>query len=201
MIKKFSWVLVFLLFATPCYAAIVVGTNAGFVTVAPSADPTGGATSNLDTRTFASKFTSPSDATSIVELGWWCNNATEAADFDVGVYDHNVGDNNPEAVVGSLSQNNAKGTTSGWKKITGLNIPIDGSTIYWLAVQLDDTATTTNTDYNTLGAPYQLEYKDGQTALLSLFGSSNEVANRAYAIYAVYTTGVTAAGQVILIMN
>jgi len=120
--------------------ALVVGTNCGFVTVAPSADPDNLQNTTLDNRRFAGKHTSPATATKITEIGWWCNNATPESNFEVGIYAHGSG--YPGAVVGSLYQTNAKGTTSGWKKVT-VDITIEPETIYWIAVQLDNTATTT----------------------------------------------------------
>ena len=121
--------------------ALVIGTNAGFVTTAPTADPSE-PDSAMDTYVRAIKDTSPVGAVKITEIGWYCDNATQAANFEVGIYDHDSGNDKPLNVVGSLYQTNAKGTGSGWKTVT-VDIDITAETIYWIAVQLDDTATTT----------------------------------------------------------
>ena len=49
-----------------------------------------------------------------------------------------------------VSRTNAKGTTAGWKRVTGLNWTISPSTVYWLGLQVDDTATATNGNYKNL---------------------------------------------------
>ena len=121
--------------------ALVIGTNAGFVKTSPSADPAEGG-GPADTLAWANKDTSPPGAIKVTEIGWWCSNATQAADYDVGIYNDNSIDDNPESVVGALSTGNAKGTTAGWKKVTGLNITITPNTVYWIAMQLDNTSTT-----------------------------------------------------------
>lgn len=129
--------------------ALVKGTNCGFVSVAPTADPQGTATTASGYAT-AIPDTSPATAVKVTEIGWWCDNATEEANYEVGIYtDSTLG--YPANVVGSLNQTNAKGTTAGWKRVTGLNIAISGSVVYWIAMQCDSPTTPTNTDYDTLG--------------------------------------------------
>ena len=123
--------------------AIVIGTNAGFVTSTPTSDPAG---SNwaLDTDMIALKVTSPATATKITEIGFWCDTASEAANFEVGLYsDDSTSFPNTRLYVDST---NAKGTTSGWKSVS-VDWAIDSSTIYWIAVQLDNTSTTTYTNF------------------------------------------------------
>ncbi len=168
--------------------ALVLGTNCGFVTVAPVADPSGSFGWTLDNISYALKDTSPIGAGKITEIGWWCDNSTEAANFDVGIYTHNVGDNNPEAVVGSISADNAKGTTAGWKKVTGLNIAITAGNIYWIAVQLDNTFTATTVD-TTNSAGDKQDFKNAQTELPSPWGASDGTAERIMAFYAVWEEG------------
>lgn len=124
--------------------ALVLGTNCGFVTTAPTANP-GGTTNAADNRSLALKDTSPSGDNVVTEIGFYVTGATEEANFEVGIYDHNVGDDNPENLLAGESRTNAKGTDAGWKVVTGLNIPISADTIYWLSYQLDDTGTTTFT--------------------------------------------------------
>ena len=133
--------------------ALVLGTNCGFVTVAPTDDPNGGI-SIASGYAKAFKDIAPVGAIKVTEIGWWCESATEEANFEVGIYDHNIGDDEPENVVGTLSQTNAKGTTAGWKRVTGLNIPITAGDIYWIAAQLDATATVTYTNVSSATAKY-----------------------------------------------
>ena len=160
--------------------ALVLGTNIGFVTTAPTSDPEG-SNSTVDTQAKGFRDTSPSTAIKITEIGWYCDNATEEANFEVAIYDHNVGNNEPDNVVGSISRTNAKGTSAGWKVVTGLSIPISASTIYWIAVQVDNTATTTNTDR---GGSGRFMSKSSQTTLLDPFVSGSAGAVSIVASYA-----------------
>lgn len=168
---------------------LVKGTNCGFVTTAPTEDPTD-SDGIIDDYAYGLKDTSPTGAKRVTEIGWWCNNATEEADFDVGIYDHNVGDDNPEAIVG-VSRNNAKGTDAGWKRVTGLNIEITAETIYWIALQLDNTATTTIINYSAAGGE-KSDLKTAQTSLPDPWGASEFTYERLQSIYAVYETTIQA---------
>jgi hypothetical protein len=125
--------------------AVVIGTNAGFVSSAPVADPTGTATL-MDTHATGLKDTSPAGTNKITEIGWWCDNATEEANFEVGLYSHHAGNDKPDARL-FVDNTNAKGTGSGWKTVA-VDWVISASTIYWIAAQLDNTATQTNIDRN-----------------------------------------------------
>ncbi|MCJ7805918.1 hypothetical protein MUP46_04735 [Patescibacteria group bacterium] len=165
--------------------ALVKGTNCGFVTTAPTADPAG-TFLTIDTRAFGFKDVAPAGVVRVTEIGWWCDTASEAANFDVGIYSHDSGNNRPNALIGSAS-NNAKGTTAGWKVVTGLDISITAGTTYWLGVQLDDTATPTGTDYANDAAEKQ-DRKTGQTSLPDPWGASSGTAAQLLAFYAVYET-------------
>lgn len=167
--------------------AVVIGTNAGFVSTAPSADPLG-SNSTIDARAIATKDTSPSNAARITSVGWWCDNATGESNFEVGLYaaDGTGGAAGTRLFVVST---NAKGTTSGWKTSTGLDWAISASTVYWIAVQLDDTATTTNANRNSsTGIGYQ--EKTGATTLNNPFGTPDASSTTTtYAIYALVEAG------------
>ena len=171
--------------------ALVKGTNCGFVTEAPTEDPgTDFSGDDVEARALASKDTSPATAVKITEIGWYCVNATEAANFEVGIYDHNVGDDEPEAVVGALDQTNAKGTGAGWKRVTGLDITIDPSTIYWIAIEVDNTSTTTKISYNSVTG--RRARKINQTSLADPWGASENLhSSRLLAIYAVWEAAPT----------
>ena len=165
--------------------ALVVGTNCGFVTVAPTNDP-GGTVYTMDAKTKAIKDTVPAGATTITEIGWWSDTATEEANYEVGIYSHDAGNNRPSALLGS-AKINAKGTGAGWKSVTGLNIEITAEFTYWIAVQLDDTATTTSTNFQ---GGMTGEYFNNEIATTTLpdptWGAYASIANVYLAFYAVY---------------
>ena len=165
--------------------ALVKGTNCGFVTIAPSSDPVGDGTEPVDGYSWAFKADTPANATKVTEIGWWCDNATEAADFEVGIYAHDAGDDEPGALL--ISSSVAKGTTAGWKKKTGLNLSVDPSTTYWIAFQVDATATATDTDYTT-DAGESRDWVNSTTNLPSPWGDSNASLGRLFAVYAVVET-------------
>ena len=162
--------------------ALVVGTNSGFVTVAPTVDPAD-STISIASRAMAMKDTSPSENAIITEIGWWCDNATAEANFEVGIYTHNIGDDEPEILLAGSSRTNAKGTGAGWKVVSGLNIEVSSETIYWITVQLDGSGTQTNQRSN--GGDARC-YKSSQSTLPEPFGTPNSNLNNfQVAIYAV----------------
>ena len=166
---------------------LVLGTDCGFVETAPTSNPWSGTTAEINTWAYALKVVAPSTAERITEIGWWADNATTETNFEVGIYAHNVGDNNPEEVVGSLSQTNAKGTAAGWKRVTGLNIPITEGTTYWIAVQCDNTIPAQKIDVDaTAGQKY--DYKDLGT-LIDPWNNSDGTSASLASIYAVWKIG------------
>ena len=167
--------------------ALVIGTDAGFVTVSPTANPSS-ITTLMDTRANTSKYTSPAGAIKITEIGWYCSNATQEANFEVGLYDHDSGGNLPDNLL-HVERTNAKGTTEGWKKVT-VDWEISGSTIYWFAVQLDDTSTTTNIDRN-FSSGERYTSQAFKTTLENPTTVSSGVNNFFLGIYAVYETAGT----------
>lgn len=167
--------------------ALSEGTNCGFVTDAPTSDP-GETNLGADNVERAAKFTAPAGATAITEIGWWCDNSTEAANFQVGIYDHDATNNKPNNLLAS-SGDVAKGTTSGWKKAT-VNQAITAGTVYWLAFQLDDTATGTSGNYSALTGGRRTG-KVGATSLTNPWGdweSGYSADNSTIAVYAKYIT-------------
>jgi hypothetical protein len=146
--------------------AVTIGTNSGFVTTAPTSTETGPGI-GVDNAQTSTHDTSPSGDNHITEIGWFCEQATQAANFEVGLYADDGG--GPGELLFSDTVN-AKGTDSGWKTVTGLDWGIDASTEYWIAVQLDDTATTTATIHSTTGGTGE-EQKTGVTTLSDPFGT------------------------------
>ncbi len=150
--------------------ALVVGINAGFVTEAPTEDPEGEAAYSVDSRAWATRFTSPVGTIRVTEIGWYTPTATQAANFEVAIYTDDVESALPGGIVSPKSDTNAKGTSAGWKVASGLDIEIDAETRYWLAVQLDNTATTTNIDLKLAG--FITSYANGVTTLADIWSSS-----------------------------
>ena len=168
--------------------AVVVGTNAGFVSEAPSSDPGGSQSLGADNYSRTQLDTSPADSIRITEVGWWCDNATEAANFEVGLYapDGDGGDPGTRLYVDAT---NAKGTTAGWKSVS-VDWEIDANTAYWIAFQLDDTSTGTNLD-SSWNESDGFGGQDGDTSLSNPYGSCNSNTFLTLAIYAVVETGAS----------
>lgn len=181
--------------------AIVLGTNAGFVTVAPTTDPSGDTTFTIDSRSSVVKDTSPAGATKIVEVGWWCNEATEEANFEVGLYAADGAVVPGEAGTRLFRDaTNAKGTTGGvWKSVV-VDWDISESTDYWIGVQCDDTATTTTLDSQFAGG-VGWDNRSVQTQLTDPFGGGALIdADGMCSIYAVWEAApATATGNMLLV--
>lgn len=162
--------------------ALVLGVNCGFVTTAPTADPSG-TSELLDNYSLAGKILSPSSRILVSSLGTWIDNATEAGDIELGIYTGSGTD--PDVLLGSVTI--AKGLTAGWKTGTLANpIVLAPNTYYWIAVQIDDTATLTNTNSAATGGITN-KWKSPATALINPWGASGgTIADKLYAVYAVY---------------
>lgn len=164
--------------------AVVLNTNAGFVSVAPTADPSGTATI-IDTQAMSVKDTSPVTAGKITEIGWWCDNVTEETNFEVGLYSHNAGSNKPASRL-YVDTTNAKGTTAGWKTVS-VDWSISAETIYWIAIQVDDTTTQTNIDRNADST--RISITTSATALYETWSAGSTETTWARAVYAVWGLG------------
>ncbi len=174
--------------------AAVKGTSAGFCATSPSGDPGGSSEITVDTYAWAMKDTAPVTSGTITEIGWWQNSGpAEDVNMEVGIYTHNVGDDNPEAIVG-VSRTNAKGAGNGeWKKVTGLNIPITAGTIYWIAIQVDDTSTDTKMDFDEDAG--EDGHRNSEATLPDPWGASGLEQTRLFGIYAVWEAAPSAGGQ------
>lgn len=160
--------------------AVSLGSNAGFVLSRPTSDPLG-TNSKADEWANVTKDISPSRNYKIVEMGWYCDNATADANFQLGLYDSlGVGDS-----AGSLlfSSETNKGTSAGWKTISSLNYQITPLTYYWLGMQLDATATPTNMNEATSGG-YGYDYKSGSSLPNPFDGYPIQDPDGVYGIYA-----------------
>ena len=163
--------------------AIVEGTNAGFVLASPSVSPSGSGLVISD-NAHACKFTSPNNINVITELGWYCATASPTdTNFDIGVYSDGTTKPASRLYVATV----ARGTTAGWKVKTGISVAVSRSTVYWLAVQVDNGTPTVN-DNATANASYSMAYKlSGQTSLTDPWGTSSATQSNIQAIYALYT--------------
>lgn len=126
---------------------LTLGTNCGFVTSRPSGDPDAGDSTTIDYRSTCMQDTSPATAVKVTEIGWYANEATQAVNFDVAIYTDSS--NYPTTIVGNKSTG-IKGTSSGWKHVT-VDIEISASTTYWIAMQCDNTSTTTTINNDSSG--------------------------------------------------
>jgi len=180
--------------------AVVLGTSCGFVIAAPTDDPAGVTHSPEDTVACALKVTAPAGNNKITEIGWYCDNATEAALFYVGLYSHDVANDRPDVRLG-VSSATGKGTTAGWKKAT-VDITIVAGTIYWLGYFIGNTATATAGNYTT-DAGAKTDIKTGQSALPNPWSASDATYGRLFAVYAVYTavTGGTCKSNIPILLN
>jgi len=162
--------------------ALVLGTNCGFVSVVPSGDPEPQYTTTIDDYT-KGFYDTTTDAITIKEMGWYCENATEEANFEVGIFSDS-GENSPGDLLFSETVN-AKGTDAGWKRVTGLNWELSATTKYWLAVQLDNVNTTTTIGRTVLQGQSRFYSDSGST---SLEGPGSIGSPGVLSIYAVYET-------------
>jgi len=165
--------------------AVTRGVNAGFVTVSPTADPDLYG-SQIDDKSLVVKDTSPSGAIKITEIGWWCSSATEAANFEVGLYAANGATVPGEAGTRLyVDDTNAKGTTAGWKKVA-VDWEIDAETIYWIGIQVDDTDSITYVEYDSTSTT-SYDLKSSQTSLTNPYGGGAFTTySYVHAIYAVW---------------
>ncbi len=172
--------------ASKVKAALVLGTNSGFVTSAPTEDPAG-TSSQIDNYAKATKHTAPAGATQITDVLWYCDNDSNEADFEVGLYSHDAVNDVPLTRL-YVDTVNAKGTTAGWKSVdvSAANWTITAGTIYWIAVQLDDTATTTNGNRGA-GASV-VSRMTGEIQLVTPWAEDIHTDGYMYAICAVYET-------------
>jgi hypothetical protein len=164
--------------------ALVLGTNCGFVSVAPSADPAA-TNAAFDNAARAIKHTSPAGSNRITEIGVWIENATEAGNIQFGLYS-DAGAGEPELRL-QVSTDIAKGLGGGaWVKATGLLWTLGPSTAYWIAAALADTATTTNTNVNNTGGDGAATKTTTPTLPADWGASSSTVGAGTAAIYAKY---------------
>lgn len=164
--------------------ALTLGVNCGFVTTAPTGSPGETVFVPVDDTAMAMRATSPAGNYKVTEIGWYAVYNTEDVNFEVGIYEDDAGDTEPGKALGNLSKINAKGATDGWKRATGLNIPLDSLTTYWIAMQLDDTSSNTGCRRKIEGGENTQYRSSGQTELPVPWGDSVGMGAYLIAIYA-----------------
>ncbi len=165
--------------------ALVVGTNCGFCLVAPTADPAGVPSWSYDNYAIAAKHVAPAGATKVIEVGWWADNPTEAANYQVGIYSHDSVNNRPKDLLASTADI-AKGTTAGWKTGT-ISCAITAGETYWIAMVCDNTATYQSGNDAT-DATQKANYLTQDTPFVNPW-TPDGTDTRIISVYAVYTTG------------
>lgn len=144
--------------------ALTLGTNSGFVTVRPTADPNASLTSTIDGSSCVTKHTSPSYPARIIEIGWYRAAGTNTENWEVGLYSDSAG------VADVLLQVEATNSSSsaGWLT-RSVNWSISASTDYWLGLQQDASAGSSLLDREiTGGAGYDI--RTVQTTLNNPYG-------------------------------
>ena len=172
--------------------AIVLGTSSGFVSVAPSSDPAGSAL-YADNYSNITKHVTPSTATTITEVGWYCGtNANKSPNFEVGLYD-DLGDEGNAKELLEVDRTNTLSSGTGWKVVTGLNWSVTGNTNYHLGVQVDNTSGATRIDVATSGGS-GYDNDSSQTTLPDPWRRweySHIDTNGMFAIYALWSAAAT----------
>ena len=185
--RIFLYLILILLLPIVAQAALVVGTNCGLVESAPSVDPEGaGGVFTIDNYARCIKIT-PAENMTITEIGWWCNNATQEVNYEVGIYSHEAVNDVPNALVGS-DKTNAKGTGAGWKVCAGLNIELTASTIYWIGIQCDNTTPATNIDWESAAVGQRYVSDSSEDTFPDPWTLTSGTDERTLAMYALYTT-------------
>ena len=181
--------------------AVVLGESAGIITAAAFHDhDPAGTGGTIDGYTVAGKYTSPAGTNRIIEIGWYLSVDTSAAAYECGVYTNDpTGDSNngkPNVKVGSFATGQSTIlSTQGWYKYTGLNITIDASTIYWVAVGVSNVGAPQTDTSSSTGDRYGYKaVADG--VLTDPWGTTDGgVAKSVAAIYAIYEAAAPAGGN------
>lgn len=158
--------------------ALAIGTNVGFVTVAPTADPAGTDTV-IDGASVVVRDLAPAGATRITEIGWYRGSGTNTANFEVGLYTDTAGVADVRDQVDATNSS----ASSGWIRVA-VNWPITELTWYWLAVQMDAHTGSSNIDTAASGGS-GIDRLTSQTTLGATYGGGAVLdADGMYAIYA-----------------
>lgn len=130
--------------------AVVLGTNAGFVTVAPTSNPVD---TNLaqDGACRATKHTCPADVDVVTEVGFWIDSGSTGAAYSVALYSHDSGSNTANALLYSSTGHTTSVGSGNWETVTGLSWSVTPGAVYWICVIMENRTPNVNTDYCTTG--------------------------------------------------
>lgn len=157
--------------------ALALGTNSGFVTVAPTADPAAtGAT--IDGNCVVTKHTAPANAVKITEIGWYRASGTNTANWEIALFSDGAGVPVTRLFVDATNSTNA----GGWR-VTAVDWDITPSTPYWLALQMDSHSGSSTVDSATSGGAGSDVFA-ASTIATPYAGGAVADADGIYAIYA-----------------
>ena len=146
--------------------ALVLGTNSGFVTVAPTTDPAASLQITIDGNSCVTKHTSPAYPARIIEIGWYRAVGINTANWEVALYSDNAGIADVRLNVEATNSS----STTGWLT-RAVNWSIATSTAYWLGLQMDAHTGSSDSDRETTGgAGYDYISGGGQTTLNNPYG-------------------------------
>ena len=120
--------------------ALALGTNSGFVTAAPSADPAATG-ETIDGNAVVTKHTSPANAVKITSIGWYRASGTNAANWEIALYSDLAGVPLTRLFVDDTNSS----TSNGWLT-TAVDWDITPNTAYWLALQMDTHSGSSSVD-------------------------------------------------------
>ena len=171
--------------------ALVLGTNCGFVTEAPTGDLSSSSSfSYANNKAYVSKYTSPIGITKITEMGWWCDDAFTDGNFEVGLY----AADGAGGIAGTrlyVDDTNAKGADAGWKTVT-VDWEVEEETPYWLGFQFSSSSGSTSILFSTSGGE-GIDYLSSVTSLSNPFGGGTLYdADGFISVYAVYEAAAPA---------
>jgi len=150
--------------------ALTKGTNCGFVLVAPTADPAETAT-ELDGWSHVMKDTSPAGTYAVTEVGVWISDTSSAGNYQIALYSADGGVVPGEAGTREqITVETTSGTGNSWRVISGLNWTLSSATDYWIGVQMDESAGTSNIDVATSGGAGYDNIQGSQTTLNDPYG-------------------------------
>lgn len=166
--------------------ALVLGTNCGFVASAPVDDP-GETALVFDGVSYVIRDTSPANAVSISEIGWWRDSGTDTANFEVALYASDGSYTPGEAGTRLYVDDTNSSSSSGWISVS-VDWEITGGTIYWLGAQLDAHSGSSYID-RVLSGGSGIDLQAPATTLGNPYGGGAIYdSDGMVSIYAVYTT-------------
>ena len=180
--------------------ALAKGTNCGFVTVAPTADPDDGALSAA-AKALCLQDVSPVGSYKVTAIGWYQARASGggATPYNAGIYGHDSENDRPGTLLATQQSGQAcTADTEGWYAYTGLDIPLVSGTTYWIAVGLGQVGGNANYDGSGSAAGQRRTVTDiSGSTLADPHGAPGDDATRLIGVYAL----VEAAAPTNIVLN